>query len=249
MDCPLSNHFESGGNAYARHRPDYPSELVDTLSAACRGNVLAVDVGSGTGQLTATLTNHFERVIGIDPSINQLRNAVQHPRIEYRQGPAEALPVADDSADLVVTAQAAHWFDLDRFYSETRRILRPGGAVALVSYGVPYIESGANSAFQRFYWQELPAFWPKERHHVETGYADLPFPFEEFDTPKLYIRKAWNLSDFLGYLDTWSAKKRAVALGHENLFKSFAETLQRDWGEPDVAHGIVWPLTVRAGRV
>lgn len=248
-EAPPSAHFRTGGNAYARYRPDYPPELAGLLAEPCAATGTALDVGCGTGQLTTVLAERFERVVGADTSADQLAHAEAHPNVDYRAGSAEALPVDDGSADLVVAAQAAHWFDLDRFYPEVRRVARPGAVVALVSYGVPYIEGPANAVFQRFYWQELPPFWPPERRHVETGYADLPFPFEPLEPPELSIRKAWPLADFLGYLGTWSASRRAVATGRADLFDTLAAELRRHWGDPQTPRPVVWPVSIRLGRV
>src|SRR5690606_1048641 len=82
---PPPNWFESGGKAYAAFRPDYPDALVAYLGEIAPDQGLAVDVGCGTGQLTALLAQHFRKVVGIDPSAEQLANASQHPLVEYAQ--------------------------------------------------------------------------------------------------------------------------------------------------------------------
>nr|WP_255434912.1 class I SAM-dependent methyltransferase [Paracoccus sp. MC1862] len=99
------------------------------MAALCPGRGLGVDVGCGSGQLTLTLVGHFDAVPGIDVSPAQLAEAPAHPCIDWRAGGADALPVADGSADLGVVAQAARWFDLSALYAEVRRVLRPGGVV------------------------------------------------------------------------------------------------------------------------
>ena len=147
-----------------------------------------VDVGCGTGQLTALLAQHFRKVVGIDPSAEQLANASQHPLVEYAQAHAESLPLPNDCANLVVAAQAAHWFELPRFYREVRRIARKPAALALVSYGAPrFEESNLQDRFARFYEQEIGPFWPPERRLVDQGYATIDFPFPEFELPLLAI--------------------------------------------------------------
>ena len=78
---PSRNWFAQGGSAYAKFRPSYPAELATFLALVAPDKNLAVDVGCGTGQLTAQLASHFSQVVGLDPSADQLANAIQHPRV------------------------------------------------------------------------------------------------------------------------------------------------------------------------
>ena len=249
QDPTKQGHFQRGGAEYARYRPSYPPELVDALAALAPGCNLAVDVGCGSGQLSALLAERFERVVASDVSESQLANAIAHPRISYRHEAAEAIGIGAGEADLVVAAQAAHWFDLGAFYREVRRVAGEGGVVALISYGVPYLESPLNVWLQRFYWQELHPFWPPERYHVETGYNDLPFPFEPLGMPHLFIRRSWNLHELTGYIRTWSASKRLLEQQREALLLDFEATLAEVWGTPAEQVPIVWPVSFRVGRV
>jgi len=83
------------------------------------------------------LASHFDHVVAFDPSPQQLENAVVMDNIEYRVGQAEHLEgVEDESADLIATAQAAHWFQLEPFYNELQRVLKPNGCVAIWGYGL-----------------------------------------------------------------------------------------------------------------
>ena len=87
-----------------------------------------VDVGAGTGKLTRLLPATRARVIAIEP-VAEMRAKLDG--IEALDGTAEALPLADSSADVITVAQAFHWFDLDRALPELYRVLRPGGHLAL----------------------------------------------------------------------------------------------------------------------
>ncbi|WP_341646012.1 class I SAM-dependent methyltransferase [Thauera sp. SDU_THAU2] len=242
------NWFAQGGEAYARFRPTYPPELACFLAGLVPGRQLAVDVGCGSGQLTGLLGEHFGKVLGLDPSAAQLAHAAPHPRVEYVCAPAERLPVADGSASLITVAQAAHWFDLPRFYAEVRRIAAPGAVLALISYGVPCLDEELNARFGRFYADEIGPFWPAERKLVDGGYADLPFPFDEQAAPAMEIRAAWTLEELLGYLSTWSAVRKAREAGHEKLLGTFAADLAALWGDPARRRDIRWPINMRLGR-
>ncbi|MBY4594432.1 class I SAM-dependent methyltransferase [bacterium BD-1] len=243
------NWFDQGGNAYLRFRPEYPPELAQFLASLAPGTTQAVDVGCGNGQLTTQLAKHFDSVLGVDPSAEQIANATEHPRVEYLRAAAEQLPVADHCAQLMAAAQAAHWFDLPRFYEEVRRVCVPHGMLALVSYGVMHLDEHLEPRFSRFYRDEIGPYWPEERKFVDSGYANLPFPFAEQSTPCLEIRKSWNLEELLGYISTWSAVHRACEAGREDISQSFAADLIELWGNSLQYREVRWPLNVRLGKL
>ena len=245
---PARNWFDQGGRAYARFRPEYPRELAAYLASLAPDHDTAVDVGCGNGQLTQLLAPYFGKVVGLDPSADQIANAIPNERIDYRCAPAEQLPLLDASASLVTAAQAAHWFDLPAFYREVRRIARPGAVVALVSYGVMKLEPELDERFQKFYRDEIGPYWPPERKLVDSGYATIAFPFEELAPPALEIRLDWHLSEFLGYLTTWSAVRSAREAGREDLLIAFANDIGAAWGDPNRRRPVRWPINMRIGR-
>ena len=245
----MTNWFDQGGGNYARYRPDYPDELARFLAGITPDRRLAVDVGCGNGQFTTQLAAHFDAVIGLDPSADQIANAVPHRKVRYGCAPAEQLGLPDNSASLIAAAQAAHWFDLLRFYGEVRRIAIPGAVLALVSYGVPELEAKLNQRFLAFYRDEIGPYWPSERKLVDSGYAGIDFPFRERAYTPMVIARRWNVVDFLGYISTWSATRRAREAGREELLSHFAEDLLRLWGDKALARRVVWPINMRLGTI
>jgi SAM-dependent methyltransferase len=241
-------HFETGGDAYARYRPAYPSELATLLASLAPRRDLAVDVGCGNGQLAVRLAGHFDCIHACDISVDQVANALAHPGVCYSVAPAHALPVADASAALVSVAQAAHWFELDGFYAEVRRIAQPGAPVALITYMNPVVEGPLGEYFEAFYTRDLGPFWPPERRLIERGYSDLPFPFDELPAPAMTIECDWTLPALLGYVETWSATKRARAAGQGACVDAFIGEAGRLWGDAGLARRVTWPIRMRIGR-
>jgi SAM-dependent methyltransferase len=246
---PARNWFDQGGQAYARFRPAYPPELASILASLTPEHRLAVDVGCGTGQLTRLLARHYDHVVGIDPSADQIANALADTRIDYRCAPAERIPLAAGSTSLVTAAQAAHWFDLPAFYREVRRVARPGALLALVGYGVLQLDPALDERFQAFYRDEIGPYWPVERKLVDTGYATIDFPFPEREPPPLDIRCLWSLPQFLGYLSTWSAVRRAREAGQDQLLTAFWNDMAGAWGDPGLERPVRWPIHMRIGRL
>lgn len=243
------NWFDQGGQAYARFRPEYPPQLAAFLASVAPDARLALDVGCGNGQLTRLLADHFAAVVGIDPSADQIANAVAHGRIRYQCATAERLPLADHSVSLVTAAQAAHWFDLPAFYDEVRRVAVAGGILALVSYGAPALEPVLNERFRQFYWNEIGPYWPAERKLVDSGYATIDFPFDEFAAPPLDIRLEWSMSELLGYVQTWSAVRQAREAGRDDVLTAFADDIAATWGAAEIRRPIAWPISMRIGRL
>lgn len=245
----FKDHFSQGSAAYAAARPRYPRALVDFLAGACASTALAWDVGCGSGQLSTLLAERFGKVIATDASAQQLEHAEAHPKVEYRRAPAEASGLDARSVDLVTAAQAAHWFELPRFYAEVRRVARgPGAVVALVTYAWHSVAPAIDEVVAPFALGTLAPFWPKERKSVEDGYASLDFPFARLEVPALELSADWDVEAMLAYIRTWSAVSAFVRAGHEAQVQAFEADVRKAWG-PIGARRVTWPLTVVAGRV
>jgi ubiquinone/menaquinone biosynthesis C-methylase UbiE len=128
--------------AYAAHRPGYPEDAVAWLVGAPPARVL--ELGAGTGKLTATLCALGHDVVATDPSpamLAELRTAVPKARTVLAR--AEDIPLPPSSVDIVVAGQAFHWFDHEHALPEIARVLKPGGTVALVwnvgDFRVPWV--------------------------------------------------------------------------------------------------------------
>jgi SAM-dependent methyltransferase len=133
--------FSSRVEDYIRYRPGYPPQVIETLRAACglAPDWRVADIGSGTGLLARMFLEFGCRVSGVEPNEAMRAAGAQllasYPHFTSLPGSAEETGLADASADLVSAGQAFHWFDPPRARLEFRRILRPGGWVALVWNG------------------------------------------------------------------------------------------------------------------
>ena len=239
------DHFSGVAEAYATFRPNYPAELFAALAGAVRRRGTAWDCATGNGQAAVGLASHFERVIGIDGSAAQLAAAQPHPRVRYLCALAEAAPLAAGSVDLVAAAQALHWFDSGRFFAEARRVLAPGGIVAVWCYGLAEIDPSIDAEVHRFYTDTVGEDWPPERKLVETGYRTVTFPFQELALPPFAIVQQLTLSAFAGYVRTWSATQRYVAARGRDPVPDLVGALAPVWGNTTLA--VRWSLSVRAG--
>lgn len=245
----FKDHFSTKSGDYAAYRPTYPIALVDYLADLCQQTGTALDVGCGTGQLSALLAQRFERVIATDASAQQIENAERHERVEYRVAPAEASGLPDGSVDLITAAQAAHWFDLGAFYREVRRVGKQRAVVALITYGVIEADPEIDGVIRHFYKDVVGSYWPPERRHVEEGYRSFDFPFEEWTAPPLAIEVQWRASDLLGYVETWSAVRGLEKAEGRAPLDRFKQDLLALWNEQQRRRTIRFPLSLRVGRL
>jgi SAM-dependent methyltransferase len=244
----FKDHFSARAALYAAHRPHYPPELFDYLAGLVTGHTLAIDCGTGNGQAAVGLAEHFERVIGVDPSQRQLDNAARHKRVEYRLAPGESTGLPPGCADLVVAAQALHWLDADAFFREAKRLLVPHGVIAVWGYGDPVLPGEQLDRTLRIFNRGLlEPYWFAERKLLLDGYRSIGFPFVELSVPQLELCADWNLAELIGYLRTWSAVANFVTERGRDPVLEVEKDLAREWGDPAARRLVRWPLYLRAG--
>jgi SAM-dependent methyltransferase len=133
---PLAESFASVAAAYERGRPEYAPAVVGALSAelGIGAGATVLDLAAGTGKLTRALLAGGLDVVAVEPQ-GPLREmlAARIGDERVREGLAEAIPLPEDSVDAVTVADAFHWFDHAAALAEIRRVLRPGGGLAVLT--------------------------------------------------------------------------------------------------------------------
>jgi SAM-dependent methyltransferase len=245
----MPDYFSTQAAAYAAFRPTYPRELFAFVAECAPRRNLAWDCATGSGQAALALVDDFARVIATDSSAKQLAHAPPHERIEYRVATAEDCGLPDGCADAITVAQALHWFDVDRFYAEARRVLAPGGALVIWSYNDAVLDDPALDAeLQRYNNMTVGPYWPPERQIVRDGYRTVPFPFDRITAPAYTLTREWTLGELAGYLRSWSATARYASEHGTDPVTEFEQSLAAGWGDPARRRLVSWPLVVLAGR-
>ncbi len=245
----FKDHFSHHAGDYARYRPDYPAALYEFLAQAVQQREVAWDCGTGNGQAALGLAEHFDRVIATDSSAEQIRNATRHEKISYLVAPAEQTEIPSHTVDLITVAQAVHWFDMERFCQEARRLLKPDGMLALWCYGLSRINPAIDKVVQHYYTNIVGPYWPPERRYIDEKYETILFPFLERPAPEFYMKAEWDLNHFTGYLHTWSATQRFQKENEQNPLDIVYRLLVKTWGDPQARQTVRWPLYLRMGRV
>ena len=240
-------HFAAIAADYAAFRPTYPAALFEQIARASPHHARALDCGTGNGQAAQGLAAYFRQVLATDLSPSQLRQAAPHAGVSYAAMRAEHMALPDRCMDCITVAQALHWLSVDEFYAEARRVLHPGGILAVWCYGRVELRPELNPPIQAFNAAVAP-YWPRERSLVDRGYRDLPFPFEELPTPPMQLEQDWNLHALLGYAGTWSAVAQYRAVTGVDPVARLRMELERVWGDPATVERARWPLSLRLGR-
>jgi SAM-dependent methyltransferase len=224
--------FSGLSQCYQRYRPDYPPEVTAAAVAfleaggqACDAELLAIDVGSGTGISTRAWRRALGglcRLIGIDPGEDMCREAVAstaaEDQIKYLIGTAEALPIATGAAGLITAAQAAHWFNRPRFYVEAHRLLRPAGVIAIMFNNRDWTASSFLARYETFLETHSAGY---RSDHRSTDFT-AEFARLSWAEPGSSYQYRWErrlpLEDVKGLLLSSSVAQRVVGKIGENCF-------------------------------
>ena len=243
------NLFSRQAATYATARPRYPDALYQAIVAVTPGRSVAWDCATGNGQAAVDLARYFDRVIATDASAEQIAHASPMPNVEYRVASAEESGLPRAHTDLITVAQALHWFDHERFYEEVRRVSVPGGVFAAWTYGACHAGDDVEALIRDFEDGLLGPYWDPRRRWVDEGYRTIPFPFAEVPMPAFELRAQWSLSQLGGYLSSWSAVAKYRQAHGKDPVVPLLDRIVKHWGAPGATRDIVWPLSVRVGRV
>ena len=227
--------FGSFAEDYDRYRPDYPAEALDWVLADDPRRV--ADVGAGTGKLTAALVDRRLDVVAIDPDEAMLAQLAERvPDAERHAGRAEELPLDDASVDLVLFGQAWLWVELEPAVAEVRRVLRPGGSLALLWNTVEDDAGG---------WvAEIESLDPAPPRTADWSPTDVGLPPGESELAA--IRWTWwvNVDQVVRNLATHSGIATLPDDEREALLDRARGIVERAVEEQDRGDGMIaWPHT------
>ncbi|KAL8142967.1 hypothetical protein V2J09_015999 [Rumex salicifolius] len=255
--------FVKQAQEYADNRPTYPPDLFRFIASKTPKHHVVWDVGTGSGQAMIPLAEIYKSAIGTDTSEKQLEHAPKLANVRYLKTPPETTTeylqenVAHESTvDLVTIAQAIHWFDLPKFYSQVRWILKkPDGVIAAWCYTTPEVNAAVDGVFQHFYNVCSGPFWEEQRKLVDDKYMSIEFPFEAVEgvegtgPVEFTAEKAMSLEKYLSYIRSWSAYNTAKERGVELLGEDVVANFKAAWDEDGGGVKIVrFPVYLRIGK-
>jgi SAM-dependent methyltransferase len=216
--------FDGASDAYDRARPGYPDDALAWLVPLGARDVL--DLGAGTGKLTRQLIAPRRTVTAVEPLAGMReRLAAAVPDARLLAGDAEAIPLPDDGVDVVLVAQAWHWFDETRAGPEIARVLRPGGVLGLLW----------NDADKTEPW--VAALWDllHERGEQEKEDDPVPHPGPDFERPVRRDFRHRHVLDLDTLLDLVRSRSYVILLPEDRRRRLLDDVVELVRGHPDIA--------------
>jgi SAM-dependent methyltransferase len=246
--------FDGRAADYDHYRERYDAnEILAPLRDWCglTSEWLIADVGAGTGMLSDVFLANGNRVVAIEPNAEMRAACAQlhadEPRLEIREGTAEATGLTDASVDMVCSGRALHWFDLEAAMRDFRRVVRPGGWVVSVAAGRTEFGREENEAFVR----ELEQFSgsAKERLEAYSAYTRMKNFFEDGEFH--HYERGGELR-----MDWQHLRGMALSLSHtprigDPRFADFEHALKEFFGRYEKDGVVTWETRccLNAGRI
>lgn len=168
--------FSGKAEVYAKARPGYPDAAMEYIGKLVSPNAVFADIGAGTGKFTALLAKYGYSVLAVEPNADMREQLAltlsSYPNAKIINGSAEFTGLPDHSVDVITCAQALHWFDLDVFRTECRRIGKPGSLVIAIYNNTP---GGSSTTLSN--------------QSTEVFYTNPTV--REFPNPMFYTRESW----------------------------------------------------------
>ncbi len=238
--------FSEQSKQYASFRPTYPKELYDFIFSHVKKFDTAWDCGTGNGQVARDLAPKFKNVFATDINEKQLENAVNSGNIFYSIA-GEQTNFPNHEFDLITVAQAIHWFDIPKFYSEIRRVAQTDAVLAVWGYSLLSVSPSIDKIVTNFYTQVVGSYWDRERKLIDEKYETIPFPFREIKTREFSFSLDWTLAEFQGYISTWSSVQKYIKVNGVNPVNDFIKEISPLWkGERQTVN---FPLFLRLAKI
>ncbi|MDZ4714443.1 MAG: class I SAM-dependent methyltransferase [Cytophagales bacterium] len=242
----MKDRFSHQAKHYAEFRPQYPAELFEFIFSHIGKFETAWDAGTGNGQAARVLAKKFDKVYATDISEKQLENAARADNIFYQRG-GETTQLPDQSVDLITVAQAIHWFDRETFFTEAKRVGKPGAVIAVWGYGLIGAGPLIDPMIENFYTSIVGPYWDPERKLIDQHYKNLEFPFSELQPSAFLMSFEWTLAELEGYLTTWSAVQKYIKDKGNNPVPELMGAIEPHWTSK--RRTVHFPLFLRLGRI
>lgn len=244
----MKDNFSLHSSNYAKYRPTYPLDFFYYLNSLVLTKQKAWDCGTGNGQVAFELSKHFDHVFATDISQTQIDNAALANNIYYSVQPAERTNFTNNLFDLIIVAQAIHWFNFEQFYSEVSRVAKENALICVLGYGRIQVSEQIDSLINQFYTNVIGMYWDAERKYIDEEYKTIPFPFEEIAAPDFVNTVNWSLQQLTGYINTWSAVKHFIKQNNYNPVDTLHSNIEKIWGTQQFRK-LQFPLLLRVGCI
>lgn len=224
--------FNNLAENYEKYRPFYPEKYIEEIITKCclNSDSLVADIGAGTGILSRQFLEKNLKVIGVEPNVdmrNILKKLEKNKKFKAINGTAEYTNLEDNSIDLIVVAQAFHWFDKEAFKKECQRILKPNGRVWILWNQLDYTKDIAKEQKEiddiytkRF--QEVNEIIDNKEKNIKEFFGEDKYEKDVVDNPLENDKEK-----FIGVNLTKSYSLKKEDDNYENYVKAFEKLFDK----------------------
>lgn len=242
----IAERFGLCSEAYKNIRPSYPDDLILYLKRTFSDACTVLDCGTGNGQVAIKLAEHFSNIIAIDYQENQIKNAIKKNNIQYLVMQSEDLKIENNSVDMITCASSLHWFNLDKFYSECNRVMKPKSGIAAWSYTWPKTKNDILAQKLSRLLEKVYQYLPSETLLHINMYRTIDFPFNKIHAPSFTIHKLWTCNDICKFFMTWASILEYIESIDNNLIIDFKKSIL-DVFPDNVVFEIELPIAMLCG--
>ena len=146
-------------------------------------------------------------------------------------------------------AQALHWFNLEPFWAEVHRVIKPGGIFAAWCYSYSTVSPEIDTMIQELVLDRIENYWLPQNQLIINEYGDVDFPFTLLEPQEAFlIEQSWTINQFFDYLKTWSAMKRYIAEVGDTYIKEAQQEIAKIW-QDNVIKSVRMPIGLKVGRI
>jgi SAM-dependent methyltransferase len=245
--------FDENAELYDAVRPSYPAALVDALIARCAPRRM-LEIGAGTGKATLLFARAGCELVAVEPGANLAavleRNVAGLPHVTVERTTFEAY--AGRGFDLIYAAQAMHWIDPAVRYAKPARLLRPGGALAVIFHEKPPVDTALRRELDAVYARRYPEGpQPTGLDDVERSWIaelDASGRFGPVQVERYPWTAHYTTRDYLALLDTYSDHATLADDRRRALYADIADLIDRHGGRIEMPYvTLVFLAFVRAG--
>ncbi len=217
--------FSDRADDYRKYRPSYPEAIIGLLMTKCGLNADAsiADIGSGTGIFTAMLLDHFSRVYAVEPNEAMRKTAEDdlsyHPHFISINGSAEETNLPSGSVNLVIAAQAFHWFDQDKTRLEFKRIVTGEKWVALIWNERMVTGNGFEHDYNNLLQTYASDYLRNRVKMVNPGLIEAFYKSANYELLELPNQQIFTLESLKGRLLSSSYVPKEGQPGHDEIMK------------------------------
>ncbi|HSK87668.1 MAG TPA: class I SAM-dependent methyltransferase [Anaerolineales bacterium] len=213
--------YRSVAERYARYRPYFHPLVIEKIKTYLQLQQpvsFAVDVGCGSGHSTVALKEIADFVAGLDLSAEMLAVAERKPAIHYVRSAAERLAIKSNSADLLTTSMAYHWFEPTQFFAEVRRVLQDRAWLVIFNNGFTG-KMKESPAFEQWVTEMYEVHFPTPQRNTAPMTAQFAqqhgfiFPYQE----EYQNEVEFTIEELVAYLVTQSNVIAATEQGRQNV--------------------------------